>query len=434
MLLARNQEQRTEVNVPHATLLYHYFHPDDVISARLFSELAEHLLTHGWSVSAMPCNRSCREETRAYPIREVFSGIKIHRVWRPAIRQASTIGRVVNAAWMIGAWSLRAITSPRHRQEVAIVGTDPIFGVLTAIAWRLFRPRCKVVHWCHDLYPEALVADGILNERSISLRGIRWLLSRAYRRCDFIADLGSCMRRLLQGYGSKAGAATLVPWALVEPNRPVEADPEVRRNLFGDARLALLYSGNFGRAHEYQRFLELARLLRNDSIHFCFAARGNRIDELRGAVTPEDINISFAGFASEDELERRLGACDLHLVSMRASWTGVVVPSKFFGAIASGRGVLFDGAPDSAITEWINEFSLGWILSGENTIEIAALLRQIAKDPEQLNALKHRCHQAYQRHFSRAKQLGLWREHLNQLIGVESRVHSSVATIAASAE
>lgn len=424
--------QSLQPDTPQLHLLYHYFHPDDVVSARLYTDLAKCFAEHGWNVVAAPCNRGCRDEAKTHSLKERVGEIEVHRVWRPSIRQSSSLGRVVNASWMIGAWSLRAITSPRRKQEVVVIGTDPIFGVLSAIAWRVFRPGCKIVHWCHDLYPEALIADGILKERSILLTGVRWLLARAYRRCDLIADLGCCMRKLLLGYGAKAEVATLVPWALVEPSRPVDADPQVRRSLFGDAKLGLLYSGNFGRAHEFHRFLELARSLRRDSIHFCFAARGNRVAELRAAVTAEDTNISFAGFASEEELERRLGACDLHLVSMRESWTGTVVPSKFFGAIATGRGVLFDGAPDSAITEWIKEFSLGWILTGENTPEIATLLRTIANHPEQLDSLKARCHATYQQHFSRTRQFELWRDHLSQLINEKLLSNMEGAHVAAS--
>ena len=42
------------------TILYHYFHPDDVVSARLYSDLAVGLQKRGWDVEALPCNRGCR--------------------------------------------------------------------------------------------------------------------------------------------------------------------------------------------------------------------------------------------------------------------------------------------------------------------------------------------------------------------------------------
>ena len=38
---------------------------------------------------------------------------------------------------------------------------------------------------------------------------------------------------------------------------------------------------------------------------------------------------------SETELEKRLSACDFHLVSLRPEWTGTVIPSKFFGALSA---------------------------------------------------------------------------------------------------
>src|SRR5207249_1632249 len=126
-------------------------------------------------------------------------------------------------------------------------------------------------------------ADGLFPADSMLVRGLRAVLRVAYRCCDLIADLGGCMRERLRQYRPTARAVTLVPWALSEPDRPVAADPATRRELFGGASLGLLYSGNFGRAHSYQEFLDLARRLRGADARVCFAVRGNRADELRKA-------------------------------------------------------------------------------------------------------------------------------------------------------
>src|SRR5262249_20400445 len=155
-------------------------------------------------------------------------------------------------------------------------------------------------------------------------------------------------------YQAPARQATFVPWALSEPAEVIAPDPATRRDLFGETAIGLLYSGNFGRAHSYEEFLELARSLRGEPIHFCFGVRGNQAAELRAAVGPEDGNIHFADFAPEAVLARRLGAADIHLVSLRPSWTGAVVPSKFFGSLAAGRPVLFAGSRDAAVARWID--------------------------------------------------------------------------------
>ena len=54
-------------------------------------------------------------------------------------------------------------------------------------------------------------------EESLLVRGIKRMLHGAYRRCDLIADIGECMRGLLQEYGSKARQLAITPWALTEP-------------------------------------------------------------------------------------------------------------------------------------------------------------------------------------------------------------------------
>ena len=68
-------------------LLYHFFHPDDVISARLYSDIAEEFSKQGWSVLAMPSVRSCHDGAAAFAKRENWNGVEIHRVWRPDWRQ-----------------------------------------------------------------------------------------------------------------------------------------------------------------------------------------------------------------------------------------------------------------------------------------------------------------------------------------------------------
>ena len=390
---------------PRLILLYHYFYPDDVISARLFSDLAQSMSQQGWEVTAMPSIRSCHNDAPPLPKVETWYKVFIRRVYRPNFKQASNKGRILNMLFMLWAWTWRALVTPRSRNEVVIIGTDPTLGVLVAIPWRILRPYSTIIHWCHDVYPEAPIAEGMLSNRSPLTSIIRWFLRRAYRRCDVIADLGSCMRELLVSYGSKAKTITITPWSLVEPTTITVADPNTRHDLFGEAKLGLLYSGNLGRAHQFDDFVALARRLQQDSIHVCFAGRGPRLAELEKLVQPTDSNISFQGFAPEDVLEKRLGACDFHLVSLRPEWTGTVVPSKFFGALASGRGVIFSGSEDSAIAKWIRQYKLGWVLTKENVADVAAQLRLIADRPDELAEMRTRCFSVYREVFSRERQM-----------------------------
>jgi glycosyltransferase involved in cell wall biosynthesis len=402
------------VSPPRVTVLYQFMHPDDVVSARQLSDLAEGLAARGFEVEARPSNRAWDDRHGAFPLRELVRGVSYRRVFRPPFAQARAPGRLLNAAWMLAAWSAIALTGPAP--DVIVVGTDPVLAVLVARVVRRLRPSIRIAHWCFDVYPEAAIVEGMLSAHGAPARALERLLGPAYRACDLVADIGPCMREVLDAYGHEARRATLTPWALVEPADVVRPDPETRRELFGEARLGLLYAGTFGRAHAHEDLLALARRLRGDSIGFCFGVRGNRAAALREAVQPEDTNVALAGFAPEAELERRLGAADVHMVSLRKDWTGVVVPSKFFGALAMGRPVVFAGSRRSSIARWIEEHQVGWIVDEGSIDEVAGALRRLAGAPEEREALFLRCQAVYRACFSREAVLDRWAEELRSLL------------------
>ena len=399
---------------PRILVLYHFFPPDDVVSAQVFGGLCEGLASRGWDVEARPSNRSCFDPGARHLSRETWRGIRLHRVFRPPLSQSSNGGRILNSVWMTAAWSFAAVRS-RFNPDVVLVGTDPILSVFALRAWKLFRPNVKRVHWVFDVYPDAAIADGLLRENSLLARLLTHIATSGVQAAHLVADIGACMRKRLPT-GPGAQRETFPPWALLEAPIPLEADPEERRLLFGAARLGILYSGSFGRAHSFLNLLALARRLRGTGIRFVFAVRGNREGELRNAITPADENVSFAPFVQEHELARRLGAADVHAMSLRTEWTGAVVPSKFQAALAAGRPVLFDCSPEAAPARWIEEYGLGWTLTPE-TLEPTALdLLAISESPSRLATLKKRCYETYVTTFSRGKAIQAWDDALRTLV------------------
>jgi glycosyltransferase involved in cell wall biosynthesis len=402
-------------------VLYHYLYPDDAVSARHLGDFCQELHRRGWDVEALPCNRGRRDESQVYPLREDWQGIAIRRVWRPRFQQTSGLGRVLNALWMLAAWSLFGLRRRKRLPDVLVIGTDPILSVLVALVVRRLQPSVRIAHWCFDLYPESAVVERLFPARGFLARLLDRLLRKAYASCDLVADLGSCMRKRLEVYGP-ARRATLVPWALVEPEELPTPDPAIRHELFGNNRLGLLYSGSFGRPHSFAEFLELARLLRDDGVHFCFGIQGSRADKLRATLTPDDRNVSLTGLAPESELKRRLAAADIHLASLRPEWTGLSVPSKFFGSLAAGRPVIFAGSREAAIARWIEEYGVGWVLDPQSLRSVAEDLRALASCPEKLHAQQRHCRLVYREHFSRQRVMDQWHEQLQSLLPAGRRM------------
>jgi colanic acid biosynthesis glycosyl transferase WcaI len=406
--------------VPRLLLAYHFFHPDDVVSARMYSDLAVEQRRRGWEVVALTSNRSWSDPTRSYPARQDWEGGEIHRVFRPPFTQARPAQRLANSGWMIAAWLAHARRLGAF--DAVVVGSDPAFAPLIGPGLRRLWPRAALAQWCFDLYPEAIAAEGGNAAVRRMVPAAVALMRRAYRAYDALVDIGPHMRERLAAYGSGARQATLTPWALTEPDDDGGSRcGAVRDKLFPGARLGLLYSGTMGRAHDHRTLLAVARACRRRSgndVAFCFASRGNRHEELRAAVTPEDTNVRFAAFADERALADRLRAADVHLLSLQPEWAGIVVPSKFFGALAVGRPVLYAGPAESEIARWIARHGVGLSVGDHDAaVEAAAQrLQELASSPAELGAWQANAHAVYRREFSKQIVNDRWDTLLRELV------------------
>jgi colanic acid biosynthesis glycosyl transferase WcaI len=400
---------------PSIAVLYHFFPPDEIQSAMHYGDLASGLSARGWQVSAHPNIWSSDDQSVRFSTHEEWQGVSIKRIWRPNLAQASDKGRFVNAAWMIFRWSLLALTL-KPRPDVLMIGTDPILSLVVARVWKILSPDTKVVHWCFDAYPEAAIADGVLPRRGLLTHLFTSLMGAAYSSCALIVDLGPCMRSILLKYPSPARRETIVPWAFEEPAVPLPMAVSERLSIFGETPLALLYSGSFGRAHSYEELLDLAELLRPSGAKLVFSVRGKRQEELKQAVARRNVAIGFVPFASSDKLQDRLACADIHVVTLRSDWTGMVVPSKFFGALAAGRPILFVGSPESSLAQWIREFDIGWILTRENLPAIATQLLAYVDSADEIRAMQKRCFAVYRQFFSQASQIEKFDQALRLLL------------------
>lgn len=293
-----------------------------------------------------------------------------------------------------------------------MVATDPQFSYFMFPFLRLMNRKIHLIHWAFDLYPEAILVNAARWMRllaTLTKPFVPW----AYRRIDMMVDIGQCMRERLARYHHGAECATLPPWALVEPGQVAVADPAIRCELFGEAKLGLLYSGTVGHAHDLTPFIKLARECRKRGIDvaFCLAGCGNQFQQQTAVLTAEDTNIKLAGFTTEDELEERLAAADIHLISLRNGWEGVVVPSKFFGALAIGRPVIFAGPESSSIARWCHQYKVGLTMD----TQIVDILHSLADSPQEIATLQQHSYQIYKSKFSKKSIFNGWLQLLENI-------------------
>jgi len=402
--------------MPKCIIVYQYYYPDDVVSSRHFTDLAEGLYHNKWDVTVFTGNRFCRRGGKITPCKEMRNGIQIQRFKYPAFSHYKNIGRLLNSFCLCFKWFFALLF---QHADVIIFGTNPQFSYYVIPFLSFFRPSLRISIWGFDLYPEAIVADGIKIPRFILTSLKKWA-GISYRCCGLLVDIGSCMRKRFIAYHPNARNETIIPWALDEPQMPEKPDNIMRHELFGYASLGILYSGTIGHAHQFEEFILLARELRkrNASVSFCFAGYGNKYMDLKNSITSEDVNIFFAGFIDEKLLSKRLASADIHMISLHHGWEGIVVPSKFFGSLASGRPLLYCGTPDSCIAEMIKKEKFGFIVGNYNIKNIADQLDELSKNIFNLQSMQEQTFIFYKNVCSKEKQIKKWNQCLREYIRI----------------
>jgi hypothetical protein len=114
----------------------------------------------------------------------------------------------------------------------------------------------------------------------------------------------------------------------------------------------ILYSGNWGIAHEEATFIEAyTRYARQcpNGLKFWLNATGTKADHVEQEFRARGVQIYRSKLVPLDELPRLLKAVDVHLVTLRDTFVGYVLPSKIHACIESGKRILFIGSEASDV-------------------------------------------------------------------------------------
>ncbi len=212
-----------------------------------------------------------------------------------------------------------------------------------------FLWRGRLVYRITDFHPECLIAA--LDKPSRLLTTLLSLTNFWRRRVDRFEVLGEDQMRRLHG---EAGIAR-DRIALVRDGAPVAfRDDDIVEPM--PSKLAgscvLLYSGNYGIAHEVETFVEGYRLHHREGtgrVRLWLSATGPGAEEVAGRLTALGLPLHRSKPVPLERLTGLLKAPDAHLVVLKDSFVGFVMPSKIYACLGSHKPLIFVGSADSDI-------------------------------------------------------------------------------------
>jgi colanic acid biosynthesis glycosyl transferase WcaI len=227
------------------------------------------------------------------------------------------------------------------------------------------------------------------------------------------------MARHVEAFGVAPGRIHVIAnWCDDETIRPIApADNPLRERWKLAGKFVVGYSGNLGRAHEFDTVLAAAERLRNEPhIIFLMIGGGKRFEELIAAVKAHGLENSFRFEAYQPRamLPYSLGVPDVQWLSLNPQ-QGLIVPSKFYGIAAAGRPIVMIGAAEGEIGRLVQRHRCGVVIRPGDAALLADTLRRWSNEPQITAAMGARSRQLLELEFSRRRALDQWSRLINQL-------------------
>jgi hypothetical protein len=238
------------------------------------------------------------------------------------------------------------IRDPRSsRAEIIFTGAPP-FMLFFIIVAKIIR-NTRLVYRITDFYPEVLIAELGRRPWLLAIERLTWFLRRTV---DGFEVLGEDQRAILIAGGIAPDRIYLKRDISPAEIRGDEVPVEIPGQLNG--LQILLYSGNYGVAHDSDTVV--GGLIKHHTeglgtFGLWLNAMGSRADLVEQQLREAGIPVVRSRPGQLEELPRLLVTADAHVITLRPEFSGIVLPSKVYGCIASRRPVVFVGPTRSDV-------------------------------------------------------------------------------------
>jgi glycosyltransferase involved in cell wall biosynthesis len=399
----------------HVCFFNRSYWPDLSATGQLLTELSEDLVrVHGWDVTVV-CGYPLRS-TSVLPQQEWRGGVHIVRAAGSTLDPKAFVGRASNYVTYFASALLRGVQI--RTPDVVVALTDPPIIGLAALA----AARCAgapFVFLCEDIFPEVatLLEDfhsGAVNDALTQVN--RFLV----RRADRIIALGDTMkRRLVEGKGATPSKVAVIHnWADCTAVTPGPRDNAFARRHDLVHRFVVLHAGNIGLSQDLEVVLHAADHLRDRrDIVFVFVGDGSKKKYLEEIASRRDLrNVLFLPFQPREEMDQSYATADAALISLKAGLAGVIVPSKLYNVLASGRPCIAAVEQDCEVAQIVEQAACGFVVGPGDASALRARVIELAASAEGRRDMGARARAAALQ-FDRPRQVAAYDAALREVAG-----------------
>ncbi|TSA19534.1 glycosyltransferase WbuB [bacterium] len=392
------------------------YYPDDSATGYILTRIAEGLAkSYEVHVLCGPLNPHGRIAGESAG--KTRNGVTIERCSGTALNKNSDLLRLVNLLTVSFSIFWKALRRLSAGNSVLVVTNPPTLPFVALAASRLRSARCFLL--IHDVFPESLVAAGMIRQGGIMDRFLTWLYLKLYLGVDRIIVLGRDVHQLISRKLSSGDnrVQVITNWADVDEILLGNGgDNQLRKKLSLTKKFVVQYSGNIGRMHGLDALLGAALKVRQrEDIHFLFVGTGARKQWLESKAKEYELtNVTFLPPQPRNMLGDILNVADVGVVSFIPGMAGVSVPSKMYNIMAVGKPIIAMVDQGSEAATVIQEEEIGWVVPPGQAAQLAEVIQQACADPRRLTKMGKRARVAAEQKYSFQTVMESYRKLLEQ--------------------
>lgn len=399
-----------------AIFINRYFFPDTSATSQILSDLVFSLPSSGHDITVVTSRSSYIDNSVMHPKYEKINGVSVYRVWTTRFGKLNLIAKAIDylSFYIFSAIKLFFLIK---KGDVVVVKTDPpLISVLVFLLCKLKRAR--YINWLQDLFPEVGEKAGLSILSGNFGKMIKLIRNVSLRNAFCNVVIGDKMNALIASFGIRSERIkTIQNWSDIHK---ITVNSEIIKQYKEDwgleHKFIVGYSGNFGRAHDYDTIVNAIELMKDDeNTVFLFIGGGVYYEKLIEHIERKKIkNVVFKPYQPRDVLVNSLSVPDVHLISLVPSMEGLIVPSKYYGIAAVGKPVIFVGALDGEISTVLAAEKCGVSVESGNAGQLVIEIEGLRNNKNLLSIYGQNAHRLYENTYTKEIAVNKWQSLLEE--------------------
>lgn len=395
-------------------IINQHYYPELASTAQVFQEIAEYFVTIGYDVTVIAGLPFYHGNVSAeYESITKLNGVKIKRLWNTTFNKSSFFGKSMNLLTFQISLLVFALL---HicRSSIVMVGTNPPLAIVSAVLAAILK-GFKLISVVQDLYPDILISSGYSDGRSLPYILLSKVMRWSFNQCHIIVTISEDMKKYIQTT-YRAKKVHVINNMVIGNVFPVN-NYQLKEKSGLTSKLVVMYSGNFGVAHEYYTLFGAVRQLSsNENIVFRIVGGGVNYEALKTVCSMEGLsNITFLPYVDKEELNSNLNIADIHMIIFNDDFKNVLMPSKYYGILASGRPLILITDSENDITRDIDRYNMGYIVERGNSQKLVDILLDILRNKNRLSEMGEHARRLYNERYAKELVFARYRQMLEEL-------------------